>query len=241
MAAILALVLPAAQVPAGAADGAGAPVVSGFSPRAGYTIYDQITLTGANLAQTTAVSVAGKPAQFQVIADSMLSIELPHLAPGAYQLSITSPAGTTLSAGTYQVASLEAEVLRLVNIARAKKRKCGKTTYKAVKPVKLSPLLSAVATAHSTDMATKDYFSHYSKSGGTPFTRMKAAGYRYSSAGENIAAGYGSPAATVAAWIKSPGHCKNIMKKTFTQMGVGYAEGGTYGDYWTQDFGKPKK
>ena len=132
-------------------------------------------------------------------------------------------------------------MLRLVNEARSAKRKCGKTTYKKVKPLVWSDSLGQAAVAHSTDMASGNYFSHYSRNGASPFTRIKATGYRYSSAGENIAAGYDTPAQVVKAWLKSPGHCKNIMKKSYTQLGVGYAEGGKYGTYWTQDFGKPKK
>ena len=141
----------------------------------------------------------------------------------------------------YEVSSMDNEVLRLVNEARSAKRKCGKTTYKKVKPLVWSDSLGQAAVAHSTDMASGNYFSHYSRNGASPFTRIKATGYRYSSAGENIAAGYDTPAQVVKAWLKSPGHCKNIMKKSYTQLGVGYAEGGKYGTYWTQDFGKPKK
>jgi uncharacterized protein YkwD len=33
-------------------------------------------------------------------------------------------------------------------------------------------------------------------------------------------------------WLKSPGHCKNIMNKAFKEVGVGRV-----GDYWTQNFG----
>ena len=44
----------------------------------------------------------------------------------------------------------------------------------------------------------------------------------------------------VKAWLKSPGHCRNIMKANYTELGVGYATGGYYGTYWTQDFGTPR-
>ena len=30
------------------------------------------------------------------------------------------------------------------------------------------------------------------------------------------------------------------MNRKFTELGVGYATGGYYGSYWTQDFGNPR-
>ena len=45
----------------------------------------------------------------------------------------------------------------------------------------------------------------------------------------------------VAAWLKSASHCKILMSRKFTQLGVGFASGsGTYRNYTTADFGKPR-
>ena len=40
-------------------------------------------------------------------------------------------------------------------------------------------------------------------------------------------------------WMNSTGHCTNIMKAGYADIGVGYAfvSGSSYGHYWTQDFG----
>ena len=109
---------------------------------------------------------------------------------------------------------------------------------KSVRALVWSPVLASSADAHSTDMATNDFFSHYSPSGASPFDRMRAAGYRHRALSENIAAGLDSPAAVVKAWLKSPGHCRAIMDARARELGVGRVEGsGTYGVYWTQDFG----
>ena len=43
------------------------------------------------------------------------------------------------------------------------------------------------ARAHSADMAARDYFSHTTPEGVAFSTRITNAGYRWSSAGENIA------------------------------------------------------
>jgi uncharacterized protein YkwD len=91
-------------------------------------------------------------------------------------------------------------------------------------------------------MSQKNYLSHNSKNGASPFTRIKKTGYKYSAAGETIAAGYATPASVVKAWLKSPGHCKILMSKSFTQLGLGYYKGdGRYVNYTTADFAKPKK
>ena len=92
-------------------------------------------------------------------------------------------------------------------------------------------------------MATADYFSHYTPSGRSPFERMRAAGYSYRAAGENIAAGrsLSDPAAVVQAWLKSPGHCRVIMNGKYKELGIGRVEGsGKWGVYWTQNFGAHK-
>ena len=55
--------------------------------------------------------------------------------------------------------------------------------------------------------------------------------------GENIAAGQPTPESVVAGWLRSEGHCRNIMNPGFRELGLGFAQGGTYGTYWVQDFG----
>ena len=55
--------------------------------------------------------------------------------------------------------------------------------------------------------------------------------------GENIAAGYPTPAAVMDAWMNSAGHRANILNCAFAEIGVGHATGGPFGAYWTQDFG----
>lgn len=97
--------------------------------------------------------------------------------------------------------------------------------------------LAAVAGAHSKDMAARGFFDHVNPDGESAFDRMRAAGYRYARAAENIAAGYATPEAVMRGWMNSPGHRANILNCSLTQVGVGYATGGSYGTYWTQDFG----
>jgi uncharacterized protein YkwD len=122
--------------------------------------------------------------------------------------------------------SAEAAVLALVNQARAAAG-CGAVTA--------DPALAAVARAHSADMRDRDYFSHTSPEGLSPFDRAEQAGVDYSRA-ENIAYGQADAAAVMKAWLESPGHRANILDCELTKLGVGVAEG-TGGPWWTQLFG----
>ena len=106
-------------------------------------------------------------------------------------------------------------------------------------PLALNAQLNSAAQKHATDMATYNYFSHTGRDGSKPWDRMKREGYTWRRAGENIAAGYTTARAVVDGWLRSPGHCANLMNKNFKDLGVGYAYGAssTYKHYWVQNFG----
>jgi uncharacterized YkwD family protein/spore coat assembly protein SafA len=123
------------------------------------------------------------------------------------------------------VKKLESEVVRLVNVERAKH---------GLAPVKENWELSRVARYKSTDMKTKGYFDHYSPTYGSPFDMMKKFGFKFYSAGENIAMGQRTPQEVMTAWMNSPGHRANILKADFKEIGVGLARDGSM--YWTQMF-----
>ena len=164
-------------------------------------------------------------------------------APQAVAAAPQAVASVRTVVGSAQKDSFEAQVLRLTNKARSHSRKCGGKRMRKVRKVRWNATLATSANRHSADMATKDYFSHYSPSGVSPFQRMRAAGYSYRAAGENIAAGrsLSSPKAVVRAWLKSPGHCKVIMNPKYRELGVARVEGpGRWTVYWTQNFGKRK-
>ena len=97
--------------------------------------------------------------------------------------------------------------------------------------------LAAVARAHSADMAANNYFDHNSQAGLTPAQRVLAAGYSYTYTAENIAAGQPTAQDVLTSWMNSAGHKANIVNCDLHELGVGFATGGGYGTYWTQDFG----
>ena len=129
--------------------------------------------------------------------------------------------------------AFENEVIRLVNQERVDR---------GLLPLKPNSSLTAAARAHNEDMIIHDYFGHEGWDGSSPAERACAYGYAPYGwgecyVGENIAAGYLTPADVVDAWMASPGHLANILNTYYREIGVGHNTGGTYGNYWTMDLG----
>jgi uncharacterized protein YkwD len=73
--------------------------------------------------------------------------------------------------------------------------------------------------------------------------RVNATGYQWSRLGENIAAGYSSINSVVEGWMRSDGHCANIMNADFDEVGlacVPAASGTGDGQYWTQNLARKR-
>lgn len=113
---------------------------------------------------------------------------------------------------------------------------------KEVPPLVLSPALCKLARAHSENMAAQGKMEH-TLDEKTPFDRMKAAGYRYAKAGENIGMGdEGIPVESIMkAWMESEGHRNNILSADYTEIGVGIARAKNGQLYFTQVFALPRK
>lgn len=140
------------------------------------------------------------------------------------------------------LANFEADALRIVNAVRAAGAVCGtRGAFAPAGALTWNSQLASAAYAHSRDMADNDYFSHDSQDGRTMVDRINAAGYSWSTVGENIAAGYGSVQAVVDGWMASDGHCANLMNPRFTEFGMACArqEASKFKTYWTQDLGRP--
>jgi uncharacterized protein YkwD len=85
-------------------------------------------------------------------------------------------------------------------------------------------------------MARSGVMSHTGPDGSTMSSRVDAAGYLWSTLGENIARGQSDAAAVMDAWMNSPGHRANILNCSFKEIGIG-VHFGDGGPWWTQDFG----
>ncbi|MFE9728621.1 sigma-70 family RNA polymerase sigma factor [Streptomyces sp. NPDC005794] len=123
--------------------------------------------------------------------------------------------------------SVAEEVIALVNNERVKEG-CGSVSGNS--------LLAKAASDHSADMAARDYFSHTSPDGTDPGARITAAGYRWSTYGENIAKGQPTAASVMDSWMNSDGHRANILNCDFKEIGIGRVDS-SGGPVWTQNFG----
>lgn len=107
-----------------------------------------------------------------------------------------------------------------------------------------NPLLERAAQLKAQDMATYGYFAHTSPQGVTPWYWLEKAGYRYTTAGENLAVNFLDSRDVHTAWMASPGHRANILNGAYTQIGIGTAVGmykGFQTTFVVEFFGKPKK
>ena len=115
-------------------------------------------------------------------------------------------------------------------------------------PLRQSARLRRAATGHSKDMVAAGYFEHTSPDGTTMVERILASDYVRRDQGwmlgENLAWGTGSlgtPRGAMKAWMNSPGHRANVLKRGFRELGVGVVArvpgSGEAGATYTVDFG----
>lgn len=137
-----------------------------------------------------------------------------------------------------ELMAFERRVLELSNEARAQGLDCGsRGTFPAAQPLKLNSQLTCAARAHSVYMAQNDVFDHIGPDGQNPGDRIALTEYPVTAWGENIAYGFPTPESVVEGWKNSEGHCANLMRSYYTQMGVGVFSGGNRGIHWTQVMG----
>jgi len=102
--------------------------------------------------------------------------------------------------------------------------------------------LASAAAAKAQDMLDKQYFSHISPAGVTPWYWIKKFGYVYKYSAENLAVHYTSAENVQNAWLASPAHKQNIINPKFTDIGIGVAIGNFENSpsiFVVQMFGKP--
>lgn len=153
-----------------------------------------------------------------------------------------SPSAPVPADASCGLPDFEAEVMRQINAARAAARTCGATDMPAVGSLAWRDQLFTAAARHSLDMASHNHFDHTGTDGSSSSQRVTAAGYAWSATGENIAAGYSNVSATMAGWLGSEGHCRNLMNPGFRDVAVSCVQrsGTTYGQYWTMVLARPR-
>lgn len=145
----------------------------------------------------------------------------PTKTPTATPTPTVKPSTTTNTSG---IGSYASEVLRLVNIERAKAGLSAYTTNQT---------LSAAANKRAQETSVS--FSHTRPDGSKFSSVFKEFGILYRAAGENIAYGQKTPQEVVTGWMNSTGHRANILNANFGKIGIGvYQKNGVI--YWTQEF-----
>lgn len=111
-------------------------------------------------------------------------------------------------------------------------------------PLVVNDLLTTAAQLKAQDMATQEYFAHTSPDGKTPWYWLDQVGYNFTRAGENLAVNFFESNDVAEAWMNSPTHRENIVKKDYTEIGIGVANGvyeGRSTVFVAQFFGTPVK
>jgi uncharacterized protein YkwD len=148
-------------------------------------------------------------------------------------------AGADLAPTAANLPVIRTAVLCLHNVERARR---------GLAPLRENARLRNAATGHSRNMVATRFFSHTCPRGRGMTDRIRATGYlknrRSWTVGENIGWATGALATPMeihAAWMRSPGHRANILRRDFRDIGIGIqpaapnrpAPGATY----TADFG----
>lgn len=141
--------------------------------------------------------------------------------------TINIPKTPSTPSASDNIRALEAEVIRLVNVERARVGRQALVENNE---------LSRIARIKSQDFITNNYFSHNSPTYGSPFNMMRSFGINFTAAAENIAKGQGSAEDAMRNWMNSQGHRANILNSTYNQIGVGVARDSKGVLYWTQMF-----
>jgi uncharacterized protein YkwD len=111
-----------------------------------------------------------------------------------------------------------------------------------LQPLQENTQLTEAAQKKASHMFQKDYWSHFAPDGTSPWDFIKQSGYQYEYAGENLAKNFLFSGNVVTAWMNSPTHRENIVRKEYSQVGYAVMNGMLNGEETTlvvQMFGTP--
>ena len=135
------------------------------------------------------------------------------------------------------------DTLQRINSYRAAGATCGTQRFAPAAPVAWNARLEQAAHKHARDMAARRALSHTGSDGSNMSDRVAREAYAFSALGENVSAGYTSVSDALAGWMRSPGHCANMMSKSFREVGVAAASapGDSFGWYRAMLLGSPAR
>jgi len=109
--------------------------------------------------------------------------------------------------------------ITLIQLLNQEREKLG------LSPLKENPKLSQAAFLKAQDILSKDYFSHQSPEGKSPWYWFKLVNYRFQYAGENLAIGFLDSEEVYYAWKNSPSHRANIFNPHYQETGIAILKG----------------
>lgn len=92
--------------------------------------------------------------------------------------------------------------------------------------LRVDPHCTRAIADHAEDMAARDYLSHTGRGGSDPTARYRRHSRNQNGAGENIAYNWdGSARSFTDQWMNSQGHRENILRGSYTHIGVAVRRG----------------
>ncbi len=117
---------------------------------------------------------------------------------------------------TYATEITSSSIVNLANQAR---------TLYSLNTLSNNARLEAAALAKANNMFELQYWDHFGPNGESPWQFIRAAGYNYVYAGENLARGFRTAEGVHEAWMASPTHKANIVSPNYEDIGVSVVTG----------------
>ena len=194
------------------------------------TVYSDGTMLGGPVSGAMIVS----PSPVILVCRGALCAVLPHPANAFRPYLLRHPVLAFLNAlilcttlGSTLVLSLTPDIARLstvtastlTSLTNAERVKTG------LPALRESQFLRTSARLKGEHMIRYDYFEHTSPNGVAPWAWFDAAHYAYVNAGENLAIDFTTAESVVTAWMRSPGHRRNILSTQYDDIGMAVVSG----------------
>lgn len=124
--------------------------------------------------------------------------------------------------GIFGISKVEASTISTENIIRLTNQE---RAASGLNTLSENSQLDAAALAKANNMFEQQYWDHFGPNGETPWQFIRAEGYNYVYAGENLAKGFQTAEGVHEAWMASPTHAANIMSGNYKDIGVAVVQG----------------
>lgn len=155
---------------------------------------------------------------------------------GALVLSFSYSSNALLPAGSVLGIAQDINVGALLSLTNQQRTNSG------LPALNLNGQLSSAAAGKCSKMLADNFWAHYAPDGTTPWFFINQSGYKYETAGENLAKDFNDSNSVVNAWMASPTHAANILNGKYQDVGFATCNGTLTGSETTvvvQMFAKP--